>query len=391
MPSDAMPLSVLTDRLYLEIPESVGQQNPAFSTLGAAWQAHLNQISLAAILPWLQEERAANVVPAVAALPSFWEVVNGTAIESEGIRLVLIPTIAIDLRELRVPQEWVDIPSWNADYYLAVQVNPDAGWIKIWGYTTHHQLKTKGTYDPSDRTYSLDEADLIQDLNVLWVARQLYAEQLFLEEPLRAEVATVPALLLPQAENLLERLGNPAIVFPRLAVPFPLWAALLEHGGWRQRLYERRQGLVNSWSIPQWLQAGISGLAAQIGWQASALSTIALPIAQGMRSRTEPTQGLSRQLVIAGQRYELQVSSRGNPADRTWRFELQPSDADRLVPSGFKLRLLTEDLQPFDHNEDTAIEAIDRLYVDVILEPGEGLVWEVEPTPEGYDREILSF
>ena len=386
MPSDAMPLSVLTDRLYLEIPESVRQQNQAFSTPGRAWQARLNQISLAAILPWLQEERAAKVVPAVAALPSFWEIVNGTAIESEGMRLVLIPTIAIDLRELRVPQEWIDIPSWNADYYLAVQVNPDAGWIKIWGYTTHHQLKTKGTYDPSDRTYSLDEADLIQDLNVLWVARQLCSEELFLEEPLRAEVATVPALLLPQAENLLERLGNPAIVFSRLAVPFPLWAALLEHGGWRQRLYERRQGLSSAWSIPNWLQAGISGLAGQIGWKARVI-----PAVQGMRSRTEPTQGLSRQLVIAGHSYELQVSRRGNPEDRTWRFELKPLDADRLVPSGFKLKLLTEDLQPFDHNEDTAIEAIDRLYVDVMIEPGEGLVWEVEPTPEGYDREILSF
>jgi len=26
-----------------------------------------------------------------------------------------------------VPQEWVDIPEWAADYYLAVQVNPDSG------------------------------------------------------------------------------------------------------------------------------------------------------------------------------------------------------------------------------------------------------------------------
>ena len=380
MSSDAMPVSAMIDQVQLEIPESALEpQNQAFSTAGTAWQARLNQISLAAILPWLQEERVAKVSPSVAALPSFWEVVNGTAIEWDGIRLVVIPTLAIDLQELRVPQEWVDIPSWSADYYLAVQVNPDAGWIRIWGYTTHHHLKTKGVHDLSDRTYSLDEADLIQDLNVLWVARLLCPE-----EPLRAEVATVPALRLPQAENLLERLGNPAIVFPRLSVPFQLWAALLEHGGWRQRLYERRQGITSLGSIPQWLQAGIAGLAAQNGWQARAL-----PAIQGMRSRVQPA-GLSRQLAIAGDLYELQVNPRGNPEDRTWRFELCPL-ADRLIPSGFKLRLLTEDLQAFDHNEDTAIEAIDRLYVDVMLEPGEGLVWEVEPMPEGYDREILTF
>ncbi|PSO81051.1 MAG: hypothetical protein BRC41_15925 [Cyanobacteria bacterium QH_9_48_43] len=51
------------------------------------------------------------------ALPSFWEVVNGTAIALSGVRLVLIPSEAADLSELRVPQEWVDIPSWGGDYY----------------------------------------------------------------------------------------------------------------------------------------------------------------------------------------------------------------------------------------------------------------------------------
>ena len=381
MSSDAMPLSVITDRLYLEIPNAVERPHQAFSTPGSAWQARLNQMSLAAFLPWLQEEQVAQVCPSVAALPSFWEFVNGTAIACEAMRLVLIPTTDIDLRELRVPQEWVDIPSWSADYYLAVQVNPDAGWIRIWGYTTHYQLKTKGTYNDGDRTYSLDEDTLIQDLNILWIARQLCPE-----EPLRAAVAAVSTLLLPQAENLLERLGNPAIVFPRLAVPFQLWAALLEHGGWRQRLYERRQGVLNSWSVSQWLQAGISGLASQLGWQERML-----PTAQGMRSRAEPATSVSRQLVIAGSLYELHVFPRGNSEDCIWRFELRPQDTDRHIPSGFKLRLLTEELQPFEYNEDAAIEAVDRLYVDVCLEPREGLVWEIEPTPEGYDREILSF
>ncbi|MBW4662511.1 MAG: DUF1822 family protein [Drouetiella hepatica Uher 2000/2452] len=381
MSSDAIPLAAITDRLYLEIPQVAEQQHQAFSTPGADWQAHLNQMSLAAFLPWLQEEQTSQVWPSVAALSSFWELVNGTAIVCEDMRLVLIPTPEIDLRELRVPQEWVDIPSWSADYYLAVQVNPDAGWIRIWGYATHHQLKTQGAYEDGDRTYSLDEDELIQDLNVLWIARQLCPE-----ESLRAEVAPVPILLRQQAENLLERLGNPAVIFPRLAVPFQVWAALLEHGGWRQRLYERRQGFLNSWSVPQWLQVGLSGLAEQIGW-----STRALTIAQGMRSPAERINGLSRQLAIAGHLYELQIFPQGNLEERIWRFELCPLDADRLVPSGFKLRLLTEDLQPFEHNEDIAIEAVDRLYVDVILEPEEGLVWEIEPTPEGYDREILNF
>jgi Protein of unknown function (DUF1822) len=383
MSADAMPFPTITDRLCLAIPDAALEpQNQVFSTPGASWQARLNQMSLAAILPWLQEEQAAKVWPSVGALPSFWEIVNGTAIACAGQRFVLIPTSAIDLGELRVPQEWVDIPSWSADYYLAVQVNPNAGWVSVWGYATHHQLKTRGVYHESDRTYSLDEDELIHDLNTIWISQQLC-----LEEILRSAIAPIPVLPLAQTENLLERLGDAAVLFPRLAVPFQLWAGLLEHGGWRQRLYERRQGLPETRSVSQWLQAGISGLAEQLGWQ-----TIALPLAaQGMRNRTEQASGLSRQLTIADNLYNLQVTPRGNPEDRVWRFELRPVDADRLIPDGFILRLLTEDLQPFDHNEDVAVEAIARLYIDVILEPGEGLVWEVEPTPEEYDREILRF
>jgi hypothetical protein len=317
-------------------------------------------------------------------LPSFWEFVNGTAITCEGRRFVLIPTAAIDLEELRVPQEWVDIPSWVADYYLAVQVNPNGGWVTIYGYTTHEQLKTKGVYNAGDRTYCLDENDLIQDINVLWIARQLCPDEI-----LRGSVAPLPKLPLAQAENLLQRLGNPAVVFPRVAIPFELWGALLEHGGWRQRLYERRQGLSEQWSIQEWLQAGVSYLAQELGWGMTSMQLAS----RGVRSR-EPQQTsiyLSRRLTLAGNPYELHVFSRGNLEDRIWRFELRNANPNEMIPAGFKLRLLTEDLQPFINNEDTAKEAIAQLYVDVVLEPGEGLVWEIEPTPDEYDREILRF
>ncbi|WP_414588518.1 DUF1822 family protein [Scytonema sp. PCC 10023] len=387
MTFDSPASALIPDKLSLEIPpSSQTRELPSFSTSGANWQARLNQMCLDAFLPWLREEqvKSARVWTSQGALPSFWEFVNGTAIASEGIRLVLIPTTAIDLEELRVPQEWVDIPSWVADYYVAVHVNPNGGWVTICGYITHRQLKTKGVYDASDRTYCLDENDLIQDINVLWIARELCPEEI-----LRESVAPLPKLPLPQAENLLQRLGNPAVVFPRVAIPFELWGALLEHGGWRQRLYERRQGLSEQWSIQQWLQAGVSHLAQELGWGMTSMQLAS----RGVRSR-EPQQSsiyLSRRLTLAGNPYELHVFPRGNLEDRIWRFELRNANPNEMIPAGFKLRLLTEDLQPFINNEDTAKEAIAQLYVDVVLEPGEGLVWEIEPTPDGYDREILRF
>ncbi|NJP09122.1 MAG: DUF1822 family protein [Leptolyngbyaceae cyanobacterium RU_5_1] len=374
------------DRLYLEIPE-IAQTLPQrpFSTPGACWRACLNQMTVEAFLPWLQEEHEprARVWTSATTLPSVWEFVNGTAISGDGVRMVLIPSEAIDTEELRVPQEWVDIPTWTADYYVSIQVNPDQGWIQILGYTTHQRLKTRGFYDAGDRTYSLNADELIHDLNVLWLARDYCPTEL----P-RAEVISLPAMPLTQATNLIGRLGDGAIALPRLEVPFQLWGALLEHGGWRQRLYEQRQGLPEQWSVPRWLQAGVSNLGQQLGWGRSELQFASV---RGMRSA--PATGIIRRLEIAGTSYELQVfpSPEASHPNGSWRFELRRLTANDLIPAGFTLRLLTEDLQPFENNEDRATEAVECLYVDVMLEPGEGLVWKVDPTPENYDREILRF
>ena len=65
----------------------------------------------------------------------------------------MIPTEALDISELRVPQEWVDIPNWSADYYAAVQVNVEEGYIRIWGYTSQVNLKEKATYDANEKAY----------------------------------------------------------------------------------------------------------------------------------------------------------------------------------------------------------------------------------------------
>lgn len=377
------PFTIDSQQLYLDIPQSSEVQKQRYSTAGACQRAWINQICLQAFLPWFKEEIApsARVYPNTVALPSFWEVVNGTAITFNSSRLVLIPTLAMDGDELRVPQEWVDIPEWVADYYVAVQVNPNDDWIKIFGYTTHQILKAKGVYDAGDRTYSLESEDLIQHINVLWVTRQVSSP-----ETLRAEITPLPPISQIQAENLLERLGNPDVKFPRLAVPFSLWGALLAHGGWRKKLYELRQGLLMQWSIPQWLQIGVANLAQQWGWEKREF----VVVPAGMRS-VESVLGLSRQIVVAGYTYELRILPKGAFEDHVWRFELRSTTPGGQIPAGFKLRLLTEDLQAFENNEDMATTPVDLLSLEVILEPGEGLVWETEPISDDWEREVLWF
>ncbi len=377
-----LPFTINSHQLHLEIPQFQVQEQ-AYSTPGAYQRAWINQLCLQAFLPWFREEIApsAKVFPNTAALPTFWEAVNGTAITFETYRLILIPTLAMDGDELRVPQEWVDIPEWVADYYIAVEVNPDDGWIKIFGYTTHKNLKDAGVYDFGDRTYSLESENLIQDINVLWVTQQINYP-----EALRAEITPLASISQTQASNLLERLGNPDIKFPRLAVPFPLWGALIAHGGWRKKLYELRQGLPHQWSIRQWLQTRVANLPQQWGWEKREF----VMVPTGMRN-TKAVQGLSRQLIIAGNTYELRIFPKGNSENQIWRFELQSVTPGSQIPVGFKLRLLTEDLQPFENNEDTAISPVDMLYLEVILEPGEGLIWETEPISDDWEQEILQF
>jgi hypothetical protein len=366
------------------------QQSQAMAIAGDRWTAYLNQLCLNTVLPWLRAEHwpEARVWTSRQALSSFWALVNGTAVTAGPIRLVLIPTEVIDLDELSIPQEWVDLPSWAADYYLTVQVEPDECWLRVGGYTTQARLKALARYDARDRTYRLDEVNLISDLNVLWQSRQVCPE-----EATRADIAAIPALALSQATPLIERLGNPALLTPRLEVPFTLWGALLEHGGWRQQLAERRQGVVESRSLVQWLQSGISALARQAGWEQLELQPSALG-ARGNAPEMGREEGglfVSRRLVIAGQPYDLQIYSQGLTTHPTWRFELRSATPGGSIPSGFKLRLLTEDLQGFDDNQAEAIVAVDVLFVEVAVESGEGLVWEVEPWPEERDREILRF
>ncbi|MBW4565776.1 MAG: DUF1822 family protein [Mojavia pulchra JT2-VF2] len=382
---NAFPAFEIECETILEIIQTSRAFNSTYSTAGGRQRAWVNQLCLNTFLTWLREEITldARVYPSMAVLPSFWEVVNGTAITFDNLRLVLIPTLAMDVDELRVPQEWVDIPEWVADYYLAVQVNPDDGWMRIFGYTTHQKLKSIGVYDGSDRTYSLEYEDLIPDLNVLWITKQ------FTAEATRYELSPLAPLSQTQAENLLQRLGDADIKFPRLEVPFDFWGALLAHGGWRQRLYEMRQGFTQQASILQWLQDGISNFAQILGWEKQEF----VPLPSGMRS-LEPQAAivrLTRQLLIAGNTYELRIFPKGNPEEQIWRFELRNSNSENLIPAGFKLKLLTEDLQPFINNEDIATVPVEMLFLEVMLEPGEGLVWEVEPLPEDYDREILRF
>jgi hypothetical protein len=241
------------------------QQAQHHSNPISRYNAYLNGVSLSAVLNWLSEGLAGEAFPQPSVwhsqdISSIWEVVNGTAIQVGDTRLVLIPSDEGNLEELRVPQEWVDIPNWSADYYLPVQVNLDGDeeecWMEVCGFATHRQLKDQGTYSAGDRTYTLPTKELTQSLVVM---------QMTLGLNLQAEVSPLPSLSELKATELLQDLGNPSVYSPRLIVPFEHWASFLANDECRQQLYNQRLGIMMIQTQVNLLQRAKNYF--QAGWQ----------------------------------------------------------------------------------------------------------------------------
>lgn len=209
------------------------------------YNAYLNGVCLKPFMQWITELLAEEGLPQPSVwkrqdLASIWEFVNGTAIEIGDTRLVLIPSDQGDLEDFYVPQEWVDMPNWTADYYLPVQVNLDGDddgecWMEVLGFATHRQLKHEGRYNKCDRTYALSTQKLTKSLLVMDITLGLNLQQ---------EVPPLPILSELESTELLHTLGNSSVYSPRLLVPFAQWASFLANDECRQELYNQRLGII---------------------------------------------------------------------------------------------------------------------------------------------------
>ncbi|MDJ0735796.1 MAG: DUF1822 family protein [Nostocaceae cyanobacterium] len=329
--------------------EQSWQQSQVYATPSSVWCAYINQICLDVFLSWMRTEYVANATAweCIPGVLGFWEFVNGTVVLLGQKRVALIPSEAIDDGELEVPQEWVDIPNWAADYYIAVQVKPDGNWVRFWSYTTHQELKSLANYDPVDRTYCLDSQHLTKDLNVFWMTYQ------FSTEEMKTAIATLPELSATQAENLCQRLGNSSVAFPRLAVPFATWGALLENQQWRQNLYQQRQqrqqlqSATEQVNLSDWLE-GIY----ESSWKT--IETFFGTNAQNLASNFRSSFGLASASVKRAKLIdpEMQLESQKlvllvalipeANQEVSIRVQLHPASGEIYLPANIKLVLLTE-------------------------------------------------
>jgi hypothetical protein len=194
-----------------------------------------------------------------------WDVVNGCAVEIGKTRLILVPTDTLDRDEIRVPQEWVDLPNLHGDYYLSVQIDLENKLINIWGFTSHRTLKQQGEYTEYDRTYSLPTELMVVNLDRLWMAQELNLNEV---------VATpeLPHLNLDRALELIDSLSKPSPYSPRTQVKFAEWGNIINNPNLRTQLYHTRrqqavlaQSPAPSFKLSDWLQSQFSNAIAS-GW-----------------------------------------------------------------------------------------------------------------------------
>jgi Protein of unknown function (DUF1822) len=279
-------------------------------------------------LPWIRDYLpSANTWMNATEFRSIWNVVNGSVITVGAVRIALIPTDAIDQTELEVPQEWIDIPQWAADYYLAVQIAERE--LRIYGYATHQQLKA-GRYDSNDRTYCLDVEDLNSELNALWLS---YSH--FTPEQTRSAIAPIP-MPTSQADQLIARLSN--AILPRLEIPFVAWAAILENSRLRQRLYQPATRL------NQWFQNQIDA-----AWQA--LDQVLLPQQIAIAIRSPDTAQAIENEIYRARVYDFTMGqialvigiSPVSQTERRIRLQIHPAGGATYLPGATQLRLLSEE------------------------------------------------
>jgi hypothetical protein len=161
-------------------------------------------------------------------LARIWQFINGSVVNIHDKRLILIPSDATDLEGFEVQQEWVDIPNLAGDYYLPVRVDLERNYLHIWGFISRKNLQKRADYDKLDKLYIVSSGDVIDDIETLWIALELYEE--------KGDFEALPSLTESEAAKLIKTYSQPLPYSPRLKGNSQEWMALLNEKEWLKNL-----------------------------------------------------------------------------------------------------------------------------------------------------------
>ena len=192
-------------------------------------QAEIDLMSIAAVKEYLSDLGLVvkSIFPSEESqLISVINLVNGFALSINGIKIAFILSHDLDLLGFEVPREWVDLSNWAADYYVPIQIDLEHNYLHLWGFISHQHLLQTATLDRNLQSYEVENIDLIDELDTLWVAGDLVASGGLAPE--RGQIASLTSLSNLEAKVLIDRLQQHKSIFsPRLVLPFEQWGAII--------------------------------------------------------------------------------------------------------------------------------------------------------------------
>jgi hypothetical protein len=234
---------IFSDQLWIAISsediEKATKELDVYSSNRSRQRGLINYLCMQKLIPLIKnysdrEVKAYLPQDSAERMACFWDVVNGFSLDVEGgYKLVVVPSEYSDIEEFSIPQEWMDIFTLHGEYYLGVQVDLEEGWLRVWGYATHQEIKQQGEYTSASRSYSLDEGDVTTDVNLLWAAMDLGIKEVVNLNP-------IPDLSKEQTKELIEQLSEPSLFDIRHDLEFEQWAGIIKNEDLRQKLYEAR-------------------------------------------------------------------------------------------------------------------------------------------------------
>jgi hypothetical protein len=251
--------------------------------------ADRNLHCLARLKEWLVEERGLEIKPVFPWLEGkeylefVASLVNGFCLQIQGVKVVFIPSDNSDIEEMEIPQEWVDLPNWQGDYYVPIRVGTDGNkqFLHLWGFISDEKVRQIGRLDSMFRYYYIRGEEINSELDTLWM-----------DLP---EARTKPVFkeLSPEqiAENISSLVRDKEVFSRRLHLSFEKWGNILNKDEYLQQYYrmntagDRPNIVTKRIDLSAWLNDVTANV--ELGWQA--IETLLSPsppqvaFPQGMR------------------------------------------------------------------------------------------------------------
>ncbi|BAQ62094.1 hypothetical protein GM3708_2500 [Geminocystis sp. NIES-3708] len=229
----------LTDKIKTETWQNINQLSNDIALV----RGYLNLLVRKIFISWLNlilEKNFSDTMKLEDNL-SIWEFINGNAIDIDSSRIILIPIETQDKIEFSIPEEWLKIPQWVGNYYIAVEVNLEENYLNFAGYISYEDVNNYGKLDSFNHCYDLPYECLETDLNLICLEYEYGWDSI-------PQILPLPFLSSPIKQNLFKEIQDN--LSSCLLVNFGHWLSLLSDNKTRYQLFASRKSV----NLSEWLK-----------------------------------------------------------------------------------------------------------------------------------------